>query len=189
LCRLQDSNSRRTCTVLAPMCYTGSDVLYWLRCAVLAPMCYTGSDVLYWLRCAILAPMCYTGSDVLYWLRCTILAPMCYTGSDVLYWLRCAILARDLVNLPAKHKGVRTAMPDGGFAYRLHPSSLTTSWRQQSAQRETVSLSGRCACEERTSTCGVSSSGNVKVWYGPRASQPVRNRSRAQISSIATASK
>ena len=37
--------------------------------------------------------------------------------------------------------------------------------------------------------CGVSSSGNVKVWHGPRASQPVRNRSRTQTSSIATASK
>ena len=71
-------------------------------------------------------------------------------------------------------------MHGGGFAYRLYPSRLTSSWRQQSAQRETVSLSGRCACEERISTCGVSSSGIVKVWHGPRASQPAWNRSRAQ---------
>ena len=38
------------------------------------------------------------------------------------------------------------------------------------------------------STCGVSSNGNVKVWHGPRASQPAWNRSRAQTSSVARAS-
>ena len=107
------------------------------------------------------------------------------TLTTAAHWLRCLRSSKSV----AKHKEVRTAMHDGGFAYRLHPSSLTTSWCQQSAQRETVSLSGRCVCEERTSTCGVSSSGNVKVWHGPRASQPVRNRSRAQTRSIATASK
>ena len=43
--------------------------------------------------------------------------------------------------------------------------------------------------EERISTCGVSGSGNVSVRHGAQAFQPVRNRSWAQTSSVATASK
>ena len=85
-------------------------------------------------------------------------------------------------------KGVRVAMNGGRFAYLSYLSCKAFSCRQSLLNERRSRSAGDVTDEERISTCGVSGSGNVSVRHGAQAIQPVRNRSWAQTSSVATAS-
>ena len=80
-------------------------------------------------------------------------------------------------------------MHGGRFVYRSSPSRLTTSCSQSLLNERSSRSVGDVTDEERIPTCGVSNSGNAKVRQRPRAKQPAWNRSWAQTSSVATASK
>ena len=86
-------------------------------------------------------------------------------------------------------KGIRVAMNGGGLAYLSYLSCKALSCRQSLLNERRSRSAGDVTDEERISTCGVSGSGNVSVRHGAQAIQPVRDRSWAQTSSVATASK
>ena len=69
------------------------------------------------------------------------------------------------------------------------PLRPPASCRQSLPNERPSRSAGDVTDEERISTCGVSGSGNGSVRHGAQAIQPVRNRSWAQTSFAATASK
>jgi hypothetical protein len=72
---------------------------------------------------------------------------------------------------------------------RTFHTSRARHCRQSLLNERQSRSAGDVTDEERISTCGVSGGGNVSVRHEAQAMQPVRNRSWAQTSSIATASK